>query len=141
MNNNPCLELSSPLLARIIPNMIENAMKIAIDPMFPPPLNIPKSKNLPTDLFEANKFTLIFNSCDVEEGFLKGITENKVNLDKIVEGKDEDDELMGEDVAAKEKVEIEQTFIKTKEEHESRKEGATKEESQRETDTAQSLEA
>lgn len=121
-------------------------MKIAIDPMFPPPLNIPKSKNLPTDLFEANKFTLIFNSCDVEEGFLKGITENKVNLDKIVEGKDEDDELMddedeGEDVAAKEKVEIEQTFIKTKEEHESRKEGATKEESQRETDTAQSLEA
>ncbi len=26
-NTNPCLELSSPLLARLIPQMIENAIK------------------------------------------------------------------------------------------------------------------
>ena len=46
--------------------MIENAFKIAIDPMFPPPLNIPRSKNLASDLIESNKFTLIFNSGDIE---------------------------------------------------------------------------
>ena len=74
VNNNPCLELSSPLLARIIPNMIENAFKVAIDPLFPPPLNIPKTKNLQTDLFESNKFTLIFNSGDIEEGFQHSIS-------------------------------------------------------------------
>jgi len=37
VNTNPCLELSSPLLARLIPNMLENAFRITADPMFPPP--------------------------------------------------------------------------------------------------------
>ena len=69
VNNNPCLELSSPLLARIIPNMIENAFKVAIDPLFPPPLSIPKTKNLQGDLFESNKFSLVFSSGDMEEKF------------------------------------------------------------------------
>ncbi len=36
VNTNPCLELSSPLLARIIPQMVENAFKIGLDPLFPP---------------------------------------------------------------------------------------------------------
>ncbi len=27
VNTNPCLELSSPLLARIIPSMIDNALR------------------------------------------------------------------------------------------------------------------
>lgn len=27
VNTNPCLELSSPLLARLIPSMLENAIK------------------------------------------------------------------------------------------------------------------
>jgi tubulin monoglycylase TTLL3/8 len=39
INTNPCLELSSPLLARMIPNMLENAFKLVVDPMFPPPEN------------------------------------------------------------------------------------------------------
>lgn len=37
VNTNPCLELSSPYLARLIPAMIENTMKICVDPLFPPP--------------------------------------------------------------------------------------------------------
>jgi hypothetical protein len=37
VNTNPCLELSSPLLSRIIPSMLENLFRIAIDPVFPPP--------------------------------------------------------------------------------------------------------
>lgn len=36
-NTNPCLELSSPLLGRIIPSMLENAFRVAVDPIFPPP--------------------------------------------------------------------------------------------------------
>jgi len=39
VNTNPCLELSSPLLARLIPNMLENALKIGLDCLFPPPEN------------------------------------------------------------------------------------------------------
>ena len=39
VNTNPCLELSSPLLARLIPTMLDNAFKIASDPLFPPPEN------------------------------------------------------------------------------------------------------
>lgn len=37
VNTNPCLELVSPLLARLIPNMLENALKIALDTQFLPP--------------------------------------------------------------------------------------------------------
>lgn len=34
VNTNPCLELSSPLLAQLIPRMIEEAFDLAIDPLF-----------------------------------------------------------------------------------------------------------
>lgn len=37
VNTNPCLETGCPILARIIPAMIENVMKIAVDPLFPEP--------------------------------------------------------------------------------------------------------
>jgi tubulin monoglycylase TTLL3/8 len=43
VNTNPCYEISSTLLSRLIPNMIENAIRysikkrIAVDPIFPPP--------------------------------------------------------------------------------------------------------
>jgi tubulin polyglutamylase TTLL1/tubulin monoglycylase TTLL3/8 len=37
VNTNPCLELSSPLLARLIPQMLENSFRIVADPLFPPP--------------------------------------------------------------------------------------------------------
>lgn len=40
VNTNPCLEPSSSLLARLIPTMIENAFRVAIDPiLMPPPSN------------------------------------------------------------------------------------------------------
>jgi len=44
INTNPCLELSCPLLARIISSMVENAARIVIDPLFPPPRDITKQK-------------------------------------------------------------------------------------------------
>jgi hypothetical protein len=36
-NTNPCLELSCPLLTRLIPSMLESAFRIAVDPLLPPP--------------------------------------------------------------------------------------------------------
>ena len=36
-NTNPWLETSSLHLARIIPSVIDNALSIAVDPMFPEP--------------------------------------------------------------------------------------------------------
>ena len=35
VNNNPCLELSCGLLSTVIPGMLENAFRIAMDPIFP----------------------------------------------------------------------------------------------------------
>lgn len=89
VNTNPCLEVGSPLLARIIPNMIENALKIAVDPIFPPPKEYPKTKTLATDVFESNKFTLIFSSSDHEK--MLASLEKDTNLLEMIES-DEDEE-------------------------------------------------
>ena len=74
INSNPCLELSSSLLAKIIPTMLDNAFRIAIDPLFPPPLQWPKSKKhlIAEHAFDHNKFNLIF---DVRE-FLNKLDSN-----------------------------------------------------------------
>ena len=39
INTNPCLETGCNLLSRLIPNMLDNAFRIALDPIFPPPNN------------------------------------------------------------------------------------------------------
>lgn len=36
-NTNPCLEICCPLLARIIPELLDNSFRIAIDPIYQPP--------------------------------------------------------------------------------------------------------
>jgi len=38
-NSNPCLEVDGNVLARVIPPMIENVIRVAIDPIFPPPFS------------------------------------------------------------------------------------------------------
>jgi hypothetical protein len=45
INTNPALTICCPLIARLIPAMIENALRIAIDPLFPPPDNFFMKKN------------------------------------------------------------------------------------------------
>ena len=89
VNTNPCLELGSPLLARIVPQLIENVLKIAIDPLFPPPKEYPKTKTVPSEIFETNKFTLIFNSSEEKET-LAFLTKD-TNLSNIIESDDEDE--------------------------------------------------
>lgn len=38
-NSNPSVTIDGNVLAKIIPAMLDNVMKIAIDPIFPPPLS------------------------------------------------------------------------------------------------------
>jgi tubulin monoglycylase TTLL3/8 len=33
-NTNPCLEICCPLLARIIPELLDNTFRIAVDPLY-----------------------------------------------------------------------------------------------------------
>ena len=47
-NTNPSLEICCPLLARIIPELLDNSFRIAIDPLFQPP-TILEEPNLITD--------------------------------------------------------------------------------------------
>lgn len=61
VNTNPCLELSSPLLARLIPSMLENALRLAVDPIFPPPVGFSQRKNVVSELCPEMKFDLIFD--------------------------------------------------------------------------------
>ena len=36
-NTNPSLEICCPLLARIIPELLDNSFRIALDPLYQPP--------------------------------------------------------------------------------------------------------
>jgi hypothetical protein len=42
--------------------MVENAFRIAIDPIFPPPKEAGRVRPASEELFENNKFSLIFSS-------------------------------------------------------------------------------
>lgn len=59
-NTNPCLELSCPLLARIIPAMLDSAFRIALDPLFPPNSQKKNANTLP-EMLPINKFELVFD--------------------------------------------------------------------------------
>lgn len=61
VNTNPCLELSCPLLARLIPSMLENAMKIGMDSVFIPPEGFSSKKGFIGDPCPENKFTLVYD--------------------------------------------------------------------------------
>ena len=60
VNSNPCLELSCSLLSRIIPSMMENSFRIAVDPIFPPTANFYK-RIANQEVCPENKYELIFD--------------------------------------------------------------------------------
>ena len=51
VNTNPCLEESSSLLSRLLPRMLDDAFKLTVDVLFPPP-NRPQ--NLHTSTVSPN---------------------------------------------------------------------------------------
>ena len=60
VNRNPCLETSTSLLCRIISNMIDDAFRIALDPLFPIEDITKCTKFLDSEVFQANLFKLIY---------------------------------------------------------------------------------
>lgn len=64
INTNPCLEISCPLLGRIIPLMVEQSLRLTLDVIFPPPCNYSNtSKHLAPDMnLEYLRYELIFDS-------------------------------------------------------------------------------
>lgn len=89
VNTNPCFELSSPYLARLIPAMVENALKIAVDPIFPPP-PVPNSKKHSIPDAMENKFELLFNQKDDAEE-LKNLPIDD-NMNGIIEEEEMEEE-------------------------------------------------
>lgn len=63
VNTNPCLEISSQLLGRIIPTMLENSLRLGLDPLFPPPAHYANSiKYLaPDNPMDRLQYELIFD--------------------------------------------------------------------------------
>ncbi|CAD8051245.1 unnamed protein product [Paramecium sonneborni] len=101
INTNPCLELSSPLLGRIIPAMIENAFRLSIDTLVPPPEQSqwpPNKKHLLfyDNILENNRFQLLFD--EQEEGEqIKNLYSNQINDDQIDEMNEEEEEYKSDD--------------------------------------------
>ena len=79
VNTNPCLELSSPLLARLIPNMLENSLKCAIDPIFLPPEGFSTKKAFIGDASPENRFELVFDS-KIDGPVLEKLFQTKDNI-------------------------------------------------------------
>lgn len=71
-NTNPCLETESPLLSRIIPELIESTFKVVLDPIFPSPDLTTNRKLLINELPQELKYILIFDE-DIDGPELKKI--------------------------------------------------------------------
>ena len=93
VNTNPCLELSSPLLARLIPSMLENSLRLAVDPIFPPPEHFSQRKTVVNELCPENKFELVFDE-KIDGPELTEIFREKENI--IIEI-DEEESKFGEE--------------------------------------------
>ena len=79
VNTNPCLELCCPLLARLIPNMLENALKIGLDGVFLPPEGFSGKKAFIGDASPENKFELVFDS-RIDGPILEKLFQTKDNI-------------------------------------------------------------
>ncbi len=63
VNTNPCLEFVCPFLTKLITELIENTIRVAVDPEFPPPAtNRTKACEEGIDLIETqeNKFESLY---------------------------------------------------------------------------------
>lgn len=63
VNANPCLEISCPLLQRIIPILTEHTFRLALDPLFPPPEHFSTIARyqLSDRILDKLKYELIFD--------------------------------------------------------------------------------
>ena len=91
INTNPCLEINCPIMMDLIPSMIENAIKIAVDPIFQPPHEFhEKRPRFSSNAVEDNRFELLFD-CTVEDEELRRVFEGeeiKLNFKELERDQD-----------------------------------------------------
>jgi len=61
-NINPCLEIISPVTARIVPSMVDNSLRIAVDPLFQPLTDLSSTKRTMSEIFPEIKHELVYDS-------------------------------------------------------------------------------
>jgi hypothetical protein len=79
----------------VIPPLIDNVFRVAVDPLFPPPNSVlnhvkknPKNRLIPDNLWENNKFELIFDE-DRDTGSLQALQ----NGEEIIMEEEEEEQL------------------------------------------------
>mmetsp|Transcript_4990 Transcript_4990/g.4196 ORF Transcript_4990/g.4196 Transcript_4990/m.4196 type:complete len:129 (+) Transcript_4990:1647-2033(+) len=85
INTNPSLDSTAGLLCKLVPEMVENVFRVAVDPLFPPPSEWPLSRRnyIPESCLETNKWELLFD----EREFLMKQTQTPNEL--VNENKDQ----------------------------------------------------
>ena len=97
VNTNPNLEVCCPLLSRIIPNMLENAFRIAVDPLFPPPEGYSQKKQVVQELCPECKFWLVFDEKVDGPGLEAAFKKQGDVIVEIEEEDESDDEQLSDD--------------------------------------------
>lgn len=85
VNTNPCLETESPLLTRIINELLENTFKIVLDPLFPTPDLTSVKKVQVNEIPNQLKYTLIFDEDIDGPQLIKG-QESEEDIESDCEG-------------------------------------------------------
>lgn len=75
VNTNPCLDQCCPILQRLIPDLLDNAFKISVDPLFLPPVGFTQKRSMNHDYLKENRFELVFDS-DVDGQELDALLNN-----------------------------------------------------------------
>ncbi|CAD8142301.1 unnamed protein product [Paramecium pentaurelia] len=88
-NTNPSIEICCPLLSKLIPQMLDNAFKISLDPIFPPP-NFYNPKKIICDNYLDNKFELVFD--EVTDAPLLNQSQQNYDIGLIEEESEEEEE-------------------------------------------------
>ena len=94
INANPCLEMNCHLLERIIPVMVENSLRIGLDPLLPPLAHYPANKRytLSDNYLRNLRYELLFDESAMEES-LSGFNEMEDSDEEEEEYHDEGKEI------------------------------------------------
>ena len=90
VNTNPCLEVCCPLLARIIPEVLDNSFKIVLDPLFPSPDLSHNRKFQLNELPQEVKFQLVFDEATEGEQIKSNSQRGTQGLIREAVGEEED---------------------------------------------------
>jgi len=60
VNINPCLDVTSSFSSRFVTSLLESTLRVAVDPLFPPPIGFLTKKN-PGEVLGEIKYELIFD--------------------------------------------------------------------------------